>query len=162
MVALPAWAGRPLNINDTEPVAVGEVQFEASVAYRADGDCKHFEYPFTVASGIYPDVDLGIGFGGQFEERVETADDSRHEHGLCDLVVSPRWKFLDQGQFWPSQAVSFSVKFPTADDQKGLGSGATDYDLTWIATHKISERVQVDANVGYSWIGVTCLFGNKK
>lgn len=148
-----AMAGRPLNVNDTEPVEAGQWQIEAGGDYRHDPGCDHFDYPFTLANGIVSGVDLGIGFGGQFEERSETDGTTCREKGIGDLTVYPRWKFLDQSGCLPSQAVSFTVKFPTANHDKGLGSGAIDYDLTWIAFEKMGLKSQLDANVGYSWIG---------
>ena len=148
-----AMGGRPLNVNDTEPVAPGMWQVEASVGYRRDFTREHGEYPLTLAYGVVPGVDLGVGLGGQFEERTESGGTTCHEAGFGDLTLYPRWKFLDQSRFLPSQAVSFAVKFPTADHDRGLGSGATDYDLTWIASEKLGEKMQIDANFGYSWIG---------
>ncbi len=151
-----ALAGRPLNTNDTEPVETGVWQVEASAAYQHDSGCDHFDFPFTLATGIFSGFDIGVGLGGRFEERTEVVDGTEcreSESGLGDLAVSPRWKYFDQARFLPSQAVSFTVKFPTADREKGLGSGETDYDLTWIATERINEKVQVDANLGFSWIG---------
>ncbi|MCX6995521.1 MAG: transporter [Kiritimatiellaeota bacterium] len=148
-----ALAGRPLNVNDTEPVKTGQWQIEAGGAYRHYSRCDHFDYPLTLAYGVVPGVDLGVGLGGQFEERTESHGTTCRESGLGDLTIYPRWKFLEQSRFLPDQAVSFTVKFPTADHDKDLGSGATDYDLTWIASEKIGEKFQIDANIGYSWIG---------
>lgn len=151
--AVPLWAGRPLVVNDTEPVAVGDVQIEISTGYHKDSGRRHFEYPVTVASGLFSGVDLGAGFGGQFEQRTETAGGGDHDSGLCDLVVYPRWKILEESARYPSQALCATVKFPTADRDQDLGSGAVDYDLTWIASKRLTKKVQVDANMGYSLIG---------
>ena len=146
-------AGRPLNVNDIEPVEAGKWQIEAGGAYRHDSGCEHFDSPLSLAYGVVPGIDVGVGFGGQFEERAETHGPTCRENGLGDLTIYPRWKYLEQSRFLPGQAVSFTAKFPTADHDKGLGSGATDYDLTWIASEKVGPRFQIDANLGYSWIG---------
>ena len=148
-----ALAGRPLNTNDTEPVEPGMWQIEASGAYEHDSSYDHYDYSFTLAHGIMAGLDLGIGFGGQFERIKELNSAAFNEEGLGDLTVTPRWKFLEQSGYVPGQAVSFTVKFPTADHDNGLGSGEMDYDLTWIATEKIGDKVQIDANIGYLWIG---------
>jgi hypothetical protein len=146
------FAGRPLAVNDTEPVENGMWQIEASGDYWKDSSQKHADIPFTLDYGLLPDVDLTIGFGGQYN-REKTDGATCCEHGCSDLYVYPRWKFLDQSDFLPSQAVSFTVKFPTASCNRGLGSGGNDYNLTWIASEKIGKDWQVDANIGYSWIG---------
>ena len=148
-----SMAGRPLNVNDIEPVETGKWQVEAGGAYRHDSGCDHFDCPLTLAYGVLPGLDLGVGLGGQFEERAETHGKTCSETGVGDLTICPRWKYLEQSSFLPGQAVSFTVKIPTADHYKGLGSGATDFDLTWIASEKIGEKLQIDANAGYSWIG---------
>ena len=153
LFATVSMAGRPLNMNDIEPVEAGKWQVETGGAYRHDSGCDHFDYPVTLAYGVVKDFDFGVGFGGQFEERTEPVGTKCSADGLGDLIVYPRWKFLDQSRLLPGQAVSFTVKFPTADHDEELGSGATDYDLTWIASEKIGERFQIDVNVGYSWIG---------
>ena len=45
------------------------------------------------------------------------------------------------------------IKIPTASHNKGLGSGRPDYDLTWVASKKIGDKVQLDINFGYTLVG---------
>ena len=45
------------------------------------------------------------------------------------------------------------MNLPAADEDKGLGSGAVDYDVTWAASKKLGERVGLHLNVGYTWVG---------
>jgi hypothetical protein len=49
--------------------------------------------------------------------------------------------------------LALAVKLPTADCNKGLGSGKTDVDLTYIATKSLGEKFNVDFNLGYTCVG---------
>jgi len=153
-----ALAGRPLAIDDADPVDVGQFEFEAGAAYAHDPDCQHWDFPFGLTYGAFRGVELGMGFGGQFEERTELLEDGSgercaREHGIGDLTVGAKWQFLESCPLGARHAIVPSVKFPTADDEKDLGSGKTDYDVTWIASRSISEKAGIHLNLGYSWIG---------
>ncbi|MDD5706136.1 MAG: transporter [Kiritimatiellae bacterium] len=155
--AVAAHAGRPMAIDDADPVAARQFEFEAGAAYERDSDCKHWDYPFGLAYGAFGGVEVGIGFGGQFEERTERLEDGSgelcvREHGVGDLTAGAKWRFLDACPLGVRQAIVPSVKFPTADDDKDLGSGKTDYDATWIVSRSIGEKAAIHLNLGYSWI----------
>lgn len=146
-------AGRPLTVNDTEPVGKGQWQVEAAWAFEKESGLRHQDVPVTLATGLMRGVDLQMGYGHQFEEGVGEAGEWESVEGKADFTMTPRWKFLDQTCVFPSQAVSFTVKVPTSDENRGLGSGETDYDLTWILSRTFGEKTQFDANIGYAWLG---------
>ena len=153
-----ALAGRPLVIDDADPVDPGQFEFEAGAAYEHDSDCKHWDFPFGLTYGLVRSVEVGIGFGGQMEERTELHEDNEteqciREHSIGDLVVGAKWQFMESCPLGARHALVPSVKLPTADDNTGLGSGKTDYDLTWIASRSIGEKAGVHINLGYSWVG---------
>lgn len=153
-----AHAGRPLAIDDADPADAGQFEFEAGAAYERDSDCKHWDFPFGLTYGAFRGVEIGIGFGGQFEERTELVEDGSgeqcsREHGIGDLTVGAKWRFLESCPLGARHAIVPSVKFPTADEDKGLGSGETDFDLTWVGSRSIGEKAGVHLNLGYSWIG---------
>ena len=153
-----AWAGRPLAMDDADPLDPGQFEFEAGADYGHDSDCKHWDFPLGLTYGVVPSLEMGAGFGGQFEERMEVLEDTgteeRHaESGMGDLCLAAKWRFLSSCPLGARHALAPSVKFPTSDKDKGLGSGETDYDLTWIASRSIGESAGVHLNLGYSWIG---------
>lgn len=153
-----ALAGRPLAIDDADSVGAGQFEFEAGAAYAHDSNCKHWDFPFGLTYGLIRHVEVGVGFGGQFEERTELLEDSDakrciREHGIGDLVIGAKWQFTESCPLGARHALVPSVKFPTADDEDGLGNGETDYDVTWIASRSIGKKAGVHLNLGYSWIG---------
>lgn len=153
-----ALAGRPLAIDDADPVDPGQFEFEAGCAYEHDSDCKHWDFPLGLTYGLVSGMEVGVGSGGQFEERTEVLEDScfeetQNEHGIDDLTIGAKWRIIESCPLGARHAVVPSVKLPTADNEKGLDSGETDYDLTWIASRSISEKAGVHLNLGYSWIG---------
>jgi hypothetical protein len=84
-----AFAGRPLAIDDADPVEQGQFEFELGTAYAHDPSCDAWEFPFGLTAGILPGVEAGIGFGGVFEERTEIAGTDR-ECGIGDLTVGSK------------------------------------------------------------------------
>lgn len=153
-----AVAGRPLATDDADPVDPGQFELEAGAAYQHDPDCSHWDLPFGLTYGLVPGVEAGAGFGGQFEERTEVLEDAgteetQHESGIGDVSAGVKWQFIKSDSLGARHALAATVKFPTADEDKGLGSGETDQDLTWIASRSIGEKAGVHLSLGYSWIG---------
>ena len=147
-----AFAGRPLTVDDADPVEPGQFEFELGSTYEHDPVCNTWKFPFGLTAGILPSVEAGIGFGGLLEERTEIAGKDC-EYGLCDMVFGTKWKFFSATGWLPAQALAAAVKIPTADDDKGHGSGKTDYDLTWIASKMLNEKTGLHVNAGYTWVG---------
>jgi len=147
-----AFAGRPLTVDDADPVEQGRFEFELGLVYEHDPVCDAWEFPFGLTAGILPQLEAGVGFGGLVEERTELGERD-HESGIGDLTVGTKWQFLKETGWLPRQALAAAVKFPTADDDKGLGSGKTDYDLTWIASKMLNEKTGLHVNAGYTWVG---------
>ena len=111
--------------------------------------------------GILPSVEVGIGFGGQSEERKE-ADENDFcmlkikEHGVTDLTLGGKWQFIESCYLGARHTIKPSVKIPTADEDKELGSGKADCDLTWIISRSFGEKMSIHLNLGYTWAGGPC------
>ena len=153
-----AFAARPLFIDDADPLEFKKLKIEGGAYYEKDSGCKHWNFPFGASVGACPSLELGAGFGGQFEERTEIDEKNGEEckaseSGIGDLVLAAKWQFLKETTWLPRQAIVPAIKFPTSDKDKGLGSGKMDYDLTWIASKSLCEKMGAHINVGYSWIG---------
>lgn len=153
-----AFAGRPSTIDDADPVDPGQFEFEAGEKHVKFPDCRHWDYPIGLTYGLVSGVEVGIGFGGQYETRSESMHETGiqnvcEESGVGDLAVGMKWQFIKESDYVPRQAFVPSVKFPTADKDNSLGSGEIDYDLTWIASKSITGKMGAHINAGFSRIG---------
>jgi len=153
-----ASAWRPMTIDDTDTMDPGQFLLDGGAEYEREADSKHWDFPFSLTRGFLPGFEIGAGFGGQSEERTEVSDDNgigetHKEYGSGDLTFGAKWRFIESCPLGARHALAATVKLPTADDQRGLGSGKTDYDLTWVASRSIGEKTGVHLNLGYSWIG---------
>lgn len=147
------FAGRPLTVDDADPIEVKQIQFEAGFAYFSESGNRHHEWPFSLSYGLVPGLEFGVGLGGLLEERTEAQGEKGSVSGIGDLSVSAKWLVMERKDRLPALALVPTVKFPTADKDDGLGSGEIDYDATLILSEAISEKIGAHLNLGYSWIG---------
>jgi len=152
LLAVAAHGGRPLAIDDAGTVPPGDFELEAGVMLHREGGLHDYEFPFGLTAGLFSTLETGIGFGSQIQERQETVGTSTTT-GVGDLALGAKWNPLPEEKFWVSHALAFTVKFPTASDNKGLGTGKTDYDLTYIASKSLSDTWSAHLNAGYTWTG---------
>lgn len=152
-ITTDARAGRPLTVDDAEPVAFQQLEWEAGFGYVGDHWLQHMDFPFGLAYGVWPRVEVGLGFGGQIEERKETLGEERAVSDIGDVTLGTKVKVLTADRWWADQSLAFTAKFPTASYEKGFGSGRMDYDLTWIVSKPITDQWSVHFNAGHTWTG---------
>src|SRR5262249_52820090 len=76
--------------------------------------------------------------------------DSGWQAGFGDIKLGAKYKFLDDYHGDPlGLAVRGLVKFPTADEKKGLGTGKTSFSFDLVASKQINYAVDLHASVGY-------------
>ena len=85
------------------------------------------------------------------EESGETITES----GLGDIVAAatyPLYEGSEEQSLYPMIDLTGKIKFPTADEEKGLGNGVTDYsiesDFTWF-----SGQTALFCTLGYKFMG---------
>jgi hypothetical protein len=77
---------------------------------------------------------------------ISVTDPSGNTRGIGDNAVGPQLRFYHQTKHVPSLAVSYSVKIPSADSAKGLGSGKVDHAFLFLASKDIA-GFHLDFNV---------------
>lgn len=152
-----ALATLPLSVDEADTQDPNTFQLETGAGYERDARCHHIDVPLALTYGVMPRWDIAAGFGGQLEQRTQHQHEgiSKHASGLADLNLATKWMYLTESTYLPRQTLCPSVTLPTADDDEGLGSGETDYDLTWMASKSFGEKVGGHLNIGYSWLGET-------
>ncbi len=148
-----AFGGRPLTVDDAEPVQYQQFELETGLGYVGDHNVTHFDFPLGLAYGVLPRWELGAGFGGQIEERDVALAEEDALTDIGDLTLSSKVKVLTEERFWAAHSVALTLKLPTASYRKGMGSGCVDYDLMWIASKAIGDKWHVHVNAGHTWMG---------
>lgn len=88
-------------------------------------------------------VNVG-GVGREMDNLTDYSDETGTWRGVGDTILTATYQMPARSETGPFLDLGFEVKIPTADENKGLGTGATDYG------------VQLDV---YQTMGVTTLFG---
>jgi hypothetical protein len=144
------YAARPLTTDDACTVEKGKFQLETGFDFaRQDNHDKEFFPSVTLSYGLFERMDMGVGSTYQFANPA----DGKRENGFGDTALKIKYRLVDQKDWIPSFAVSGTLKLPTASESKGLGSGKADFNINTIFTWNLTKRLQLYANLGYTFIG---------
>ncbi len=144
-----SFAGRPLSTDDAYTVEKGRFQLEAGVDFvHQDNHDKEFNPSVTLTYGLFERMDMGVGSAYLFVNPAE----GEKENGFGDTALKMKYRLVDQKGWIPFVAISGTLKIPTASESKGLGSGKTDFNLNTIFTWNLSKRLQLYANLGYTFV----------
>lgn len=110
---------RPTVSSDTKTTAAGSLEIEAGVTHDP-GDS--LDLPIQLKYGIDDRSEVYLAFS-PFRFADRPGDDG---HGIGDLAIGARHRFVEETQDGPAIAGSAYVKLPTADADEGLGSGEVD------------------------------------
>jgi len=75
------------------------------------------------------------------------------EEGLGDLILQGRYYVLAETEVLPLIGLIGRIKFPTADEDKGLGTGELDVGFGLELSKSFSEEWEGYFDVGYTFIG---------
>ncbi len=148
--SITTYAARPLSTDDAGTVEKGEFQLEAGFdALRQDNHDREYSPSLTLTYGLLDRMDLGIGSGYIFFHPRE----DKRENGIADTELKLKYRWIDEKDWRPAFAMTGTLKFPTASESRGLGSGQTDFGIHAILTKNLSKQLVLHLNLGYTFIG---------
>lgn len=147
-----AQAGRPLTIDDANPVPRHVFQIESGLGFATSGSTEHWDVPVALTYGVLSNFAIGVGCGGQYEtsDADQTSGIGREISDVKDLTLGGKFRFVDESKNLPALAAAGTIKFALSDSDDGLGTGFNDYDLTLLATKHLG-KTAFDANVGFTY-----------
>ena len=93
---------------------------------------------------------LVTGGGVAVRKTVTTA---QTEDGLGDLLLKGEYVLLQEQRSLPEITASLKIKFPTADEDKGLGTGEFDETIGVSFSKTFAQRLVTYLDVAYTFIG---------
>lgn len=75
------------------------------------------------------------------------------EEGVGDLTVGAIYNLIAEKEGKPALSLGGLVKIPIANEEKGLGSGAVDFEAAVYLTKELNEMVDLSGKVGFAYIG---------
>ena len=145
-----AFAARPLTTDDAGTVEKGVFQLELGFdGIRQDNHGRELSPSLILSYGLLEQMDLGIGSGYLFFHPKE----GKKENGFADTELKLKYRLIDEKDWRPAFAITGTLKIPTANESKGLGSGEADFGINAIATKNLSKRLALHLNLGYTFIG---------
>jgi len=116
------------------------------------GDCS-----VTLLSGVPNRTNHQCGAPtrerGRRKRHSEIPDPVVTNSGLGDVVLRGRYYVMDGAGWVPTLAVTARLKIPTADAEKGLGTGEPDEGVGVELTKTLGEKWVSFADAGYTFIG---------
>jgi len=134
---------RPSKSTDANTAAVGYVEMETGVAY----DSRAFNSSVLFRVGLRRRVEFYIGFDPFITREV----DDETERGIGDTLLGGKWRFFEAQE--GDAAVEVFVKIPSAEEDKGLGTGDLDLGFRFIASRTWGKD-HWDFNLGGDFAGV--------
>jgi hypothetical protein len=142
-----AWAGRPLDTEDTGTVEPGKAELELS------GDfARNPEDRARLAKGV-----LSLGVAPRLEVRIESLllslepDEGRGRGGIGDSLVGLKYRLLDDVGAVPALLGALTVRLPTGDADRGLGAEEVDVGLLAVASKTLGP-ITLTGNGGYTFV----------
>lgn len=141
---------RPDVTNGTHLVPAGLIQVEFGALYsRTHPDFSSAGSPFTVRIGLNDWIEARIDADGMTSQ---SAADTRAT-GFGDVQFGAKLRLWSEPGGIPVLSILPAVNLPTADANRGLGSGDTDYTLAVLTGADFLHRGHIDVNYAIGAIG---------
>src|SRR5262245_29565980 len=94
--------------------------------------------------------DLEIRWNSTIVTGQSTGGES--QYGVGDNLIGAQWRIVHQNRSFPTLAISYAAKVPTASPAKGLGTGKTDHAFKFLASKDLG-GFHFDFNTAYILAG---------
>jgi hypothetical protein len=124
---------------------------DTDIYYTAVSFKRYFEEGDVTLTIPYLDISDGATYvGGE----VEPLEGGGGGSGLGDVILKGRYYAIEQDELLPYIDLVGSLKLPTADEDKGLGTGKTDFTfMVEFARRLENEKWIALWDVGYTFVG---------
>jgi hypothetical protein len=142
-----AFAGRPLDTEDTGTVEPGKAELELSGDFARNPDDQ-----LCFAKGV-----LSFGLLPRLEARLESSllfiepDWEKGRGGIGDSLLGFKYRLLDEAETLPAALGSLTIRLPTGDERRQLGAADVDVGLLAVAS-KAFGPVTLTWNGGYTFV----------
>lgn len=143
----PAWAGRPLDTEDTGTAEPGKAELEVSGDFARNPEDRTWFAKGVLSLGVLPRLEIRI-------ESMLLAlepDEGRGRGGIGDSLVGLKHRLLDEAAAIPAVLGALTVRLPTGDEDRGLGAGEVDVGLLAVAS-KTFGPATLAWNGGYTFV----------
>jgi hypothetical protein len=140
---------RPSNSHSADLLAPGLLQAEY-------GYLREWERDSTLQDALGGELrfgvskDLEVRWGGNFLVCDQFPASQACSFG--DQAFTGEYHLKNQSAHSPAVAASYSIKVPTANDQRGLGTSRVDHSFTLLASKQVQKFI-VDFNLSYQLLG---------
>lgn len=153
LVGLPqAHAGRPLVTDDAYPVELGSVEVEFGIELETTTQSYSLTAPLSFGFGVTDWLELAIKPSVLYQDDQDASP--RRVAGIGDLGLEAKAR-LPFKPFDLDLALVPSLKIPTADEDRGLGTGKVDGGAVFVISKEFTDTRKLHFNVGYTAVGKT-------
>jgi hypothetical protein len=145
LVPAGAWAGRPLDTEDTGTLDPGKAELELSADHAGNPEDTTWSLKGVFAVGLLP----------RLEARIESAflfldpDEGKTVEGIGDSLIGIKYRLLDETETRPALLGGLTLRLPTGDDARGLGAEDVDIGILAVVSKSL-DPVTANGNVGYT------------
>ena len=166
-----AFAQEAESVAARNEISVGA--YYANGDYGQDADTSIYYFPFSFERHIgnwnlqisVPHLQISgagnvlVNVGGVGRNEFDSFDEtlSQSHKGIGDTVLSATYQLPSFSPSAPFFDIGFDVKLPSADENKGLGTGAYDYGLQLDAYQQLGSTT-LFSTLGYKLRGRSALF----
>lgn len=150
-----AFAGRPLDTEDTGTVEPGKAELELSGDFARNPNDNAWSTKAVLSFGLFARFEGRIESTILFLEPRPPEDDeeadSKGRGGFGDSLVGVKYRLLDEADAVPAALGSLTLRLPTGDEGRGLGAENVDVGLLAVVS-KAFGPVNLTLNGGYTFV----------